>query len=180
MAIERNKDERETHICMSGNSKKMQIFTTEYHIMRRLDKYVEESEAWKVIEVGKVNGKVVSKIYEAPRELLSMKKKKRAMTEEQRQKAAERLAAYRQRKTEGSATASEMEPDKEYEEEENFGLEPENDEEKDVDNASGIDENTGTENSSGQNGESPRLYPEKSKPKIVKVKSVIEEVDRGR
>ena len=112
MAIERNKDERETHICMSGNSKKMQIFTTEYHIMRRLDKYVEESEAWKVIEVGKVNGKVVSKIYEAPRELLSMKKKKRVMTEEQRRQAAERLAAYRQKKAGDTATASGVEPDK--------------------------------------------------------------------
>ena len=175
MAIERNKDERETHICMSGNSKKMQIFTTEYHIMRRLDKYVEESEAWKVIEVGKVNGKVVSKIYEAPRELLSMKKKKRAMTEEQRQKAAERLAAYRQRKTEGSATASGVEPDKEYEEED-FGLELE----KEAEDVSGMDENSGAEATSNQSGESPRLYPEKSKPKIVKVKSVIEEVDRGR
>ena len=117
MAIERNKDERETHICMSGNSKKMQIFTTEYHIMRRLDKYVEESEAWKVIEVGKVNGKVVSKIYEAPRELLSMKKKKRVMTEEQRRQAAERLAVYRQKKAGDTATASGVEPDKEYEEE---------------------------------------------------------------
>ena len=179
MAIERNKDERETHICMSGSSKKMQIFTTEYHIMRRLDKYVEESEAWKIIEVGKVNGKVVSKIYEAPRELLSMKKKKRVMTEEQRRKAAERLAAYRQRKTGGSTTSGDG-TEKEYEEEEDFGLEPEDDEEKNVDNTSSMDENTGTGNVSGQNGESPRLYPEKSKPKIVKVKSVIEEVDRGR
>ena len=67
--------------------------------MRRLDKYVEESEAWKVIEVGKVNGKVVSKIYEAPRELLSMKKKKRVMTEEQRRQAAERLAVRRRQGT---------------------------------------------------------------------------------
>ena len=165
MAIERNKDERETHICMSGNSKKMQIFTTEYHIMRRLDKYVAESEAWKVIEVGKVNGKVVSKIYEAPRELLSMKKKKRVMTEEQRRQAAERLAAYRQKKAGDTATASGVEPDKEYEEED-FGLE--------------LEENSGAETTSNQSGESPRLYPEKSKPKIVKVKSVIEEVDRGR
>ena len=106
-----------------------------------------------------------------------MKKKKRAMTEEQRQKAAERLAAYRQRKTEGSATASGVEPDKEYEEED-FGLELEEDEEKEA--VSGMDENSGAEATSNQSGESPRLYPEKSKPKIVKVKSVIEEVDRGR
>ena len=179
MAIERNKDERETHICMSGNSKKMQIFTTEYHIMRRLDKYVEESEAWKVIEVGKVNGKVVSKIYEPPRELLSMKKKKRVMTEEQRRHAAERLASYRQKKAGDTATASGVEPDKEYEEED-FGLELEEDEEKEAEDVSGMDENSGAETTSNQSGESSRLYPEKSKPKIVKVKSVIEEVDRGR
>ena len=54
------------------------------------------------------------------------------------------------------------------------------DEEKEAEDVSGMDENSGAETTSNQSGESPRLYPEKSKPKIVKVKSVIEEVDRGR
>mgnify|MGYP007097147629 CR=1 FL=1 len=78
-------DERETHISMSSLRNKMKIYTTERHIMRRLDRYVEESDNWKVVDIGMLHGEVVSKTYEAPRDLLLIRKQKRVMTEEQRQ-----------------------------------------------------------------------------------------------
>lgn len=91
-------DERETHISMSSLRNKMKIYTTERHIMRRLDRYVEESDNWKVVDIGMLHGEVVSKTYEAPRDLLLTRKQKRVMTEEQRQKSAERLRALREKK----------------------------------------------------------------------------------
>ena len=47
-------DERETHINMNSLGKTMQIYTTEKHIMRRLDRYVDESPNWKVVDIGKI------------------------------------------------------------------------------------------------------------------------------
>ena len=44
-------DERETHINMVHGSNKMKIYTTEYNIMKKLDRYVENNENWKVVEV---------------------------------------------------------------------------------------------------------------------------------
>lgn len=93
-------DERETHISMSSLRNKMKIYTTERHIMRRLDRYVEESDNWKVVDIGMLHGEVVSKTYEAPRDLLLTRKQKRVMTEEQRQKSAERLRALREKNME--------------------------------------------------------------------------------
>ena len=54
-------DERETHINMVHGSNKMKIYTTEYNIMKKLDRYVENNENWKIVEVGMVHGEVVSK-----------------------------------------------------------------------------------------------------------------------
>ena len=48
-------DERETHINMVHGSNKMKIYTTEYNIMKKLDRYVENNENWKVVEVGKLD-----------------------------------------------------------------------------------------------------------------------------
>lgn len=97
MSVLKN-EERETHINMLRNSDKMQIYTSEIHVMKMLDKYVEESEDWKLTEIGKCHGEIVSKTYEAPRNLLIIRKKKRELSEEQRQKAAERLRAFWKKK----------------------------------------------------------------------------------
>lgn len=86
--------ERETHINMDKTSDRMRIYTTEYNVMKKLDRYVEESDEWKVIEVGRIKGAVVSKTYEAPRKLLTLRKKSVVMSEEARQAAAERMRAY--------------------------------------------------------------------------------------
>lgn len=87
-------DERETHINMVHGSSKMRIYTTEYNIMKKLDRYVENNENWKIVEVGMVHGEVVSKTYEAPKDLLLIREKKRVLTEQQRADAAARLKAY--------------------------------------------------------------------------------------
>mgnify|MGYP000091948426 CR=1 FL=1 len=87
-------DERETHINMVHGSNKMKIYTTEYNIMKKLDRYVENNENWKIVEVGMVHGEVVSKTYEAPKDLLLIREKKRVLTEQQRADAAARLKAY--------------------------------------------------------------------------------------
>lgn len=171
MTAERKNDERETHICMSRNSDKMQIFTTEYHIMKRLDRYVEESENWKVIEVGKINGKVVSKIYEAPRDLLIIRKKKRELTEEQRLAAAERLRKYhkqqKQKKNLDEAdemTTSEDDDASLYD----FGESEYSENEETLLS----EKNTTTENNeTSSNDETPRMYPEKEFPEQMNEES---------
>lgn len=97
MSVLKN-EERETHINMLRTSDKMQIYTSEIHVMKMLDRYVEESDDWKLIEIGKCHGEIVSKTYEAPRNLLVIRKKKREMSEEQRQKASERLKTFWKKK----------------------------------------------------------------------------------
>ena len=151
--------EKETHISMGATSDKMRIFTTEKHIMRKLDRYVENSEDWTVVEIGKVKNEVVSKIYEAPRKLLLMRERKltRVMTDEQKAAAAQRLKAARDKKNQEAENA-----------EEDFGAEEET-----------LPTEEGNAPSSAA-GETPRLEPQKTKPKIVKVKSVIAEMDKER
>lgn len=163
-------DERETHISMSSLGNKMKIYTTEWHIMRRLDRYVEESDNWKVVDIGMLHGEVVSKTYEAPRDLLLIRKQKRVMTEEQRQKAAERLRTLRTKKYGEGANEKVDETDNEAD----FGAE-------DDLAATDSDASADMQNDSGSaSGETPRLEPQKSQPKYVKVKSVIDEMDKGR
>lgn len=151
--------EKETHISMGATSDKMRIFTTEKHIIRKLDKYVENSEDWTVVEIGKVKNKVVSKIYEAPRKLLLMREHKltRVMTDEQKAAAAQRLKAARDKKNQEAENV-----------EEDFGADEET-----------MPAEEGSTPSSAA-GENPRLEPQKTKPKIVKVKSVIAEMDKER
>ena len=163
-------DERETHISMSSLRNNMKIYTTERHIMRRLDRYVEESDNWKVVDIGMLHGEVVSKTYEAPRDLLLTRKQKRVMTEEQRQKSAERLRALREKKYGKKVDEKADETDNDT----GFGAEDDlaptdSDASADMQNAS-----------SSASGETPRLEPQKSQPKYVKVKSIIDEMDKGR
>lgn len=188
MASERRNDEKETHICMSRNSDKMQIFTTEYHIMNKLDRYVEESENWKVVEVGKINGKIVSKIYEAPRNLLLIRKKKRELSEEQRLAAAERLRRYRNQNEQHpgdlqdedeelldcgmpddlSDTATALPPLDETPDFIETTAKP-------VESESSPKTSAGfSSTSSAGNDEEPRVYPEKDEPKMKRV----DELDR--
>ena len=159
-------DERETHISMSSLGNKMKIYTTEWHIMRRLDRYVEESDNWKVVDIGLLHGEVVSKTYEAPRDLLLIRKQKRVMTEEQRQKAAERLRALRLKKHGEETDEKEDEADNEVD----FGSLPEPD----------TEDSTGEDTASSSDNDEPKPEPEKLIPEYVDAVSVIDEMDKGR
>ena len=172
-------DERETHINMVHGSSKMKIYTTEYNLMKKLDRYVDNNENWKIFEVGMVHGEVVSKTYEAPKDLLLIREKKRVLTEQQRADAAARLKAYHAAK---HADDDEMDVV-------DFGADDndtdeDNEEETKEDDAEAVSSSTdasaNTANAGTASNESPRLEPEKSRPKYVKVKSVIDEMDKNR
>lgn len=158
--------ERETHISMNSLGNKMKIYTTEWHIMRRLDRYVEESDNWKVVDIGLLHGEVVSKTYEAPRDLLLIRKQKRVMTEEQRQKVAERLRALRLKKHGEETDEKEDEADNEVD----FGSLPEPD----------TEDSTGEDTASSSDNDEPKPEPEKLIPEYVDAVSVIDEMDKGR
>lgn len=168
-------DERETHINMVHGSSKMRIYTTEYNIMKKLDRYVENNENWKIVEVGMVHGEVVSKTYEAPKDLLLIREKKRVLSEQQRADAAARLKAYHAAK---HADDDEMDVV-------DFGTDdsdPDEDNEEDDAEAvsSSADVSANTANAGAANNEAPRLEPEKLQPEYVTVKSVIDEMDKNR
>lgn len=88
--------EKETHISMCKTSDMMEIYTTEQHVMRKLDKYVQESDDWKVLEISRRKGEIVAKTYEAPRKFLMLRKHMPDISDEQRQAASERLKAYQE------------------------------------------------------------------------------------
>lgn len=172
-------DERETHINMVHGSSKMRIYTTEYNIMKKLDRYVENNENWKIVEVGMVHGEVVSKTYEAPKDLLLIREKKRMLTEQQRADAAARLKAYLAAK---HADDDEMDVV-------DFGTDDSdpdenNEEETKEDDAetvsSSADASANAANAGTANNEAPRLEPEKLWPEYMKGKSVIDEMDKNR
>lgn len=140
-------DEKETHINMSKASDKMQIYTTEFNIMKRLDRYVEESEEWNLVSIGRVKGRIVSKTYEAPRNLLLMRKKKRTVSDEQKLAAAERLKEYWKKKKNEEDDFIDID-------EFSFGLE---DDEQKI-------------NKKKSNEEESNFQPEKTKPSFKKVK----------
>ena len=90
-------EEHEIHVHMSGRTETVNIYTTYPHWIKRLDKYCEENpDDWKCVGESKCDGEVVGKMYECPRDLFKLQKKKRQISEEQRRASAERLAAYRQ------------------------------------------------------------------------------------
>lgn len=146
------KEEKETHVSMSKTSDMMRIYTTESNVMRRLDRYVEESEDWNVVEVGRVKDKVISKTYEAPRSLLLLRKKKKVLSEEQKLAASGRLKTYWDNK-------------RKMEDNDMCTLE-------DEDGENNNETNTGETNSSVKPAEESAFVPERSKPSYVKIKAV--------
>lgn len=89
-------DEQETVIVIPRTGNKARISTTDSTMKTKLDKMVESSDMW-ICE--KEDGPV--KFYEAlDKSLVSFRKNKvsREMTDEQKEKAAERLKKARERK----------------------------------------------------------------------------------
>lgn len=89
--------EQETTIQFSRDLDTAYIWTSDSTIMTKLDKLVETSGCWKIEDVGRVNGEVVSKEYSTLKRLISFRAKptERVMTEEQKQASAERLRLAR-------------------------------------------------------------------------------------
>lgn len=64
---------KKTVISFDDLSATMIIRTSDYHMMRFFDKYVENSVRWRLTEVGRTKGEIVSKTYEAPRKCVTFK-----------------------------------------------------------------------------------------------------------
>ncbi len=95
-------EEQETVIGFMRDEKFCTVYTSDSTVMTKLDKRVEKSKDWELIKVDKLrDGSVVSKTYKAPKRLISFRGevgKGRRMSEEDRQKAAERLRIAREKK----------------------------------------------------------------------------------
>ena len=123
--------------------------------------------------------KSCTKTYEAPKDLLLIREKKRVLTEQQRADAAARLKAYHAAKHADDDemdvidfVADDSDPDEDSEEE------TKEDENEAV--SSSADTSANTANAGAANNEAPRLEPEKLQPEYVTVKSVIDEMDKNR
>ena len=77
----------------------MQVYTSDYSLMAKFDKFVESNpDVWKLKRTQKCQGDIVGKDYECPAKCITFRAeppKKREMTEEQRQAASERMKALR-------------------------------------------------------------------------------------
>ena len=79
-------EEQETVINFGWSDKDMTIYTTDRTMITKLDKLVEDGE-YEVIEEHKLqNGRVIGKTYKADKSLLTLRAKKRVLTEEQKNK----------------------------------------------------------------------------------------------
>ena len=90
-------DEQETIIRWYRDEKEATIYTSDYTMMTRFDKFVEGGD-WEFVKSETCEGDIVSKTYKAPKELLygrKVKGKSRDLTDEQREAIAERLTASR-------------------------------------------------------------------------------------
>ena len=90
------REEQETVINFTWLDDDMTIYTTEQRMMTKLDKLCIEGE-YELIEEHKLKGRVVGKTYKADKTLLSLRSKKRNLSEEQREEVRKRFAEMRAR-----------------------------------------------------------------------------------
>ena len=90
------REEQETVINFTWLDDYMTIYTTEQRMMTKLDKLCIEGE-YELIEEHKLKGRVVGKTYKADKTLLSLRSKKRNLSEEQREEVRKRFAEMRAR-----------------------------------------------------------------------------------
>lgn len=85
--------EQETIIRWYREDEEATIYTSDYTMMTRFDKFVESGE-WEFVKADKCRGDIVSKTYKAPKELLygrRAKKKIAPLTEEEKKAIAMRF-----------------------------------------------------------------------------------------
>ena len=87
-------EEQETVISYMRNDTGANIYTSDRTVITKLDHMCEVSpEFYRFIRAETIGGEVIAKEYElVNKSLLSLRAKKRVMTEEQKQAAAERMA----------------------------------------------------------------------------------------
>lgn len=93
-----SRSEQEVIINFNAAEEIAEVYTADPVWIRKLDKLVEQNpETFKFKRQETYQGKVIAKCYTFPKKLVSIRKKFRdiSLTEEQRQAAAERLAAMR-------------------------------------------------------------------------------------
>ena len=86
-------DEQETIIRWYRDEKEATIYTSDYTMMTRFDKFVEGGD-WELTKTETCEGDVVAKRYKAPKELLygrKAKNKTAPLTDEQREALAMRF-----------------------------------------------------------------------------------------
>lgn len=103
--------EQETVISFGRLDEKARVYTSDRTVMTKLDKKAEDpSSPWTLVDVGKANGEVVSKTYEADKKLISFRTKfvTRNLSEEERAAMAMRLRAFQNAKKEDSDRSEDM------------------------------------------------------------------------
>lgn len=88
-------DEQETIIRWYRDETEATVYTSDYTMMTRFDKFVEGGD-WEFVKQETHKGDLISKTYKAPKELLygrKVKAKKQELTEEQKAERAMRLLA---------------------------------------------------------------------------------------
>lgn len=80
----------------------MQVYTSDYNLMAKFDKFVENNpDVWKLKRMQKCQGDVVGKDYECPAKCIRFLEKPikgHAQTEEQKEAFRKRMQAYRDSK----------------------------------------------------------------------------------
>lgn len=88
--------EQETIINFNAAENTAELYTSDPVWIRKMDKMVESNpEQFKVGKGETYQGDIVAKRYSFPKQLLTIRKKKRELTDEQRKEAAERLRNVR-------------------------------------------------------------------------------------
>lgn len=92
-------NEQETVINYQRSGSLASIYTTDSTVITKLNKCVEANPVeWKVTKTHKIQGEIVGYTYECPKKYASFRKssQKRALSDEQKQKAAERMKKARE------------------------------------------------------------------------------------
>lgn len=87
-------DEQETNINFLRNEDVAEVYTSDSTTITKLDKAVEAG-TWKLKQNHylRATGELIGKTYEAPKEFISFRTRKRTMSDEQRQALSERMKA---------------------------------------------------------------------------------------
>lgn len=88
--------ERETVIRFDEEGEQAEVYTASPVWIRKMDRMVTENPAaFMEVRTDRIDGEVVAKSYQMPKGLLSIRAKKRVLSEEQKAAAAARLSEMR-------------------------------------------------------------------------------------